>query len=178
MATYGTEAYAVAQRRLSPYSEGIDDADLDDELAISSLTIRTELPTIGSYDALSGTDAEWFDVAVGTLTAMRIMSEAALSANDGLSKLKVNTFEYTFVAPSMADQAKLTAQLQQAIGFLSSVQVDRIAIAQQTSVFGIAGRNRMREEAGRMTLPKIIETLLPSGWGGDRLASAGITPGF
>jgi hypothetical protein len=68
--------------------------------------------------------------------------------------------------------------LDQAIGFIGVIQSDRIAIAQQTNVFGIAGRSRMREEAGRMSLPKIVETLLPSGWGGDRPASAGITPGF
>lgn len=178
MANYGQAAIDTAHRRLKPFAAGIDPDDLTAELTQSSLLIRTKYPSIGAYDALTGTDQEWFDTAVGTLTAIMLLGNAVLTSNNGLTQLQTPDFKYTFAVPSDDQQTMLTAQLQQAIGFIASVRSGRASVAAATSVFGVAGKSRTRQEAGRSSLPHMIQTLLPSGWGGDRPASVGITPGF
>lgn len=192
--THGQAALDLAVTRLRPYlddslvadvtgaEEPITDLgrDLVAEVGRAALALRTSLRCIGDYAALTEADQGWFDTAAGILAAIRLRGAALAQVNDGLTKRKAGDEEETYSPPDAAEERRWETELLEAAGFISCVQAARVQIASTLNVINVAGRTRAREASGRYTLPHILASLLPSGWGGDRrsvLAGNGVDAG-
>lgn len=179
---YGQSALNLAVSRLRPYLNAAlvadmagtetpaTDAgkDLVAEAGRAALALRGKMRCIKPYAGLSGEDQQWFDIAVGVLAAITLRSAAIGQAHDGLIKRKAGDEEEVFAVPDADEERRWAAELAEAVGNIGCVQKARIQIASTLNVISAAGRSRTREENGRLSLPTLLASLLPSGWGGDR----------
>lgn len=179
---YGPAALTLAVTRLRPY---LDDAlvadvtspedpvtdlgkDLVAEVSLAATAIRAKLRCIAAYGSLSAADQGWFDTAVGVLSAIRLRGPALAQANGGLSKRKAGDEEDTYSSPDPGEEARWQAELTEALSLIACVQNARVTIAATLNVINVSGHTRTREQHGRYSLTRIISSLLPAGWGGDR----------
>ena len=168
MALYGQAALDTANRQLAAYEAVVDPGALASETDVSAATLRVRFVCIVDYSTLSVTDQVWFDQAVGAYTAIKLISSLAASAAEGLSVSKDGDHETRFMAPTSDQQALLYKFLHDSIGYLSCVRKMRRSIAADINVIAVGGATRSREATGRYSLPRLVASLLPSGWGGDR----------
>lgn len=185
--TYGQAALDLAVSRLRPYlnaallnaaliadMSGVEtpatDAgkDLVAEAGRSALALRAKMRCIQAYADLSADDQAWFDTAVGVLTAITLRGAALGQAHDGLQKRKAGDEEETYAVPDAGEERRWAQELAEAAGNIACVQNARVQHAATLNVFYASGRSRAREASGRISLPALLASLLPAGWGGDR----------
>ncbi len=181
----GPAAADFAQRRLRPYLDDVFEvpagADADERRAATRLgddllaevdraaaALRGRFRCIAVYAALAPADREWFDKAAGLMAAITLLAPAMGQANDGLAKLREGDQEKTFAPPDAGEERRWTAELTEIVGNIACIRAARTQIAANVNLFGATGRTRTRQENGRHSLPAMIASLLPAGWGGDR----------
>lgn len=177
MAVYGQLALDTANRQLRPFARGVVSDDVASEAYVSAVTIVAKFACVGAYDGLSDTDKIWFDRAVGVLTAITLMASAAGSMAGGTTLRKQGDEEIRYAVPNPDQIKELSKTFGDSIGLISCVKGARIAVAAGINVIGVGGRTRTREANGLYSLPRMIEAILPAGWGGDRRVILGTFAG-
>ena len=164
MAMFGNLAVSTLEGRVGVYATAIDAGVETEELLETASALATKYPVIPNYSSLSRTDQTWWDVAVGTLTAIRLIGQLYTVATGGVQQTKEGDVTTVLLAlPSADEQTKWQQEALEALRFISAYRAALARSAKRYDMFVVTGRTR-----GPLGLefPEIdIGFLLPPSWG-------------
>jgi hypothetical protein len=160
---YGALAGTTLEGRVSLYASALSTGVEAQELTNTANALAIKYPVIPAYSTLSSTDQAWWDISVGTITAIRVIGQLVIQNNDGLSQLKEgDTTSFLTGIPSVEEQHKWLKEAKEALGFISSYRASLAASANHYDMFFVGGRTR---GPGGGVIGIGISEILPVGWG-------------
>jgi len=166
MALYGALTQSSLEARVSVHAAGLTtDLCLEaQELSNAANALSTKYLMIPAYDLLGTSDQAWWDIAVGALTAIRLIGQLVILNNQGAAKVKLDEVTVKLLdVPSMTEQTKWADEARDALMFISSLRATLKAKAKRYDMFFVGGSTRGPCD-GELGLID-ISYLLPVGWG-------------